>query len=239
MSERGKASMGAPARDTKTPGACVAIAGKPTNRRSETNSQRRETAECKDIKGLRIKKLVLGEATDAETDADAAVAVVRVVVAAVGRTAVRGVVVPRPAAQQPWFISSGSRNQPRLVIVRGEVVTLMPVVLAPLIHIAVHIVQAPAIGREAGHVDGLLAVGALGAASINIIAVVVGQIRRQRGPEMERCGAAGTAGVLPLGLARQAVTLTRALAHAAAELQRIKPAHLLHRTVRSLEIRGI
>ena len=108
-------------------------------------------------------------------------------------------------------------------------------VFAPLPHIAVHVVQAPAIGREAGHVDGLLSIRALGAVSINVSAVVVGQLRRERGPAVKRRGAAGTAGVLPLGLARQAVTLARALAQAAAELQRIKPAHLLHRTVRSLE----
>ena len=71
----------------------------PTNRRSETNSQRKETAECKDIKGLRVKKLVLGEATDAETEA--VEAAVRGDDEAGGRAAVRGVVVPRPAAQQP------------------------------------------------------------------------------------------------------------------------------------------
>ena len=98
--------MGAPGRDTKNAGRLQRHSGtansqQPTanSRRSETNSQRKETAECKDIKGLRVKKLVLGEATDAETDEEAAA--VRVAVVAVGRTADRGVEVPRPAAQQP------------------------------------------------------------------------------------------------------------------------------------------
>ena len=134
---------------------------------------------------------------------------------------------------------SGSRNQPGLVIARGEVVTVMPVVFAPLPHIAVQIMQARAVGREAGHFNGLLAVGVLGAVCIAVITVVVGQLRRQRGPDMERCAAAGTAGVFPLGFAWQAISLALALVQAAAELQRIKPAHPLHRTVRSLELRGI
>ena len=123
-----------------------------------------------------------------------------------------------------------------MVIARGEVVTVMPVVFAPLPHIAVHVMQAPAVGREAGHLGGLLAISALGAVSINVIAVVVGQLRRKRGPEMKRCGAAGAAGVFPLGLARQPVTLARALAQAAAELLGVVPAHPLHRTVSALEI---
>ena len=167
MSERGKASMGAPARDTKTPGACGAMGEQPTNRRSETNSQRKETAECKDIKGLRVKKLVLGEATDAETEVIEAVA--RGIAVAVGRAAAPGEDVPRPAAQQPSFIISSGRNQPGLVIARGEVVTVMPVVLAPLPDIAVQVVQAPAVAREAGHFGGLLSISALGARSINVI----------------------------------------------------------------------
>ncbi len=49
------------------------------------------TAKCKEIKHLRVKELVLGEATDAETDVDDAV--VRAVVA-VSRAAIRGVVAP-------------------------------------------------------------------------------------------------------------------------------------------------
>ena len=118
------------------------------------------------------------------------------------RAAVPGVAAPRPAAQQPWFKVSGGRYVPGLVITRGEVVTVMPMVFAPLPHIAVHIVQAPAIGRKAGHLNSLLAISALGAISINVIAVVVGQLWRQRGPEMELCGAAGAASVFPLGFAR-------------------------------------
>ena len=73
----------------------------PTAPHATADSQSQATAECKDMKDLRVKKLVLGEATDAETDVDDAVA--RVVAAAVGRTAVRGVGVPRPAAQQSSF----------------------------------------------------------------------------------------------------------------------------------------
>ena len=47
------------------------------------------------------KELVLGEATDADTEVVAAA--VREVVEAESRAAVPGVAVPRPAAQQPYI----------------------------------------------------------------------------------------------------------------------------------------
>ena len=58
------------------------------------------TAKCKELKSLRVKKLILGEATNAEPNI--ADAVDRMVEVAAGRAAEPGVVVPRPAAQQPW-----------------------------------------------------------------------------------------------------------------------------------------
>ena len=60
-----------------------------------------------------------------------------------------------------------------MVIARGEVVTVMTMVFAPLQDIAVHVVQAPAISWEAGHLDGLLAISARETVSINVISVVV------------------------------------------------------------------
>ena len=186
------------------------------------------------IELLRIKGRVLGQTDHTEPDvvgdADG------LVVAAVSRAAVAGVADPGAAAQQLLFVSSRTGNKPGLVIARGEVVTVMPVVLAPLPDIAVHVVQAPAIGRQAGHLAGLLAIGALGAVCIYKITVVVGQFRRQRGAKVKRRAAAGTAGVFPLGLAWQPVKLARALAQAAAELLRVVPAHPLHRKVRALEL---
>ena len=74
--------------------------GEPTEK-SAANSR---TAKGKELKSLRVKNQVLGEATDAETEAVVA-AVDRKVVDAGGRTAVRGAVVPRPAAQHTDLIT--------------------------------------------------------------------------------------------------------------------------------------
>jgi hypothetical protein len=120
----------------------------------------------------------------------------------------------------------------------------MRVVFAPLPHIAVHVMETPAIGREAGYLRSLLSINALGAKavgemSVGVIAIIIRQIGGKRFSKPEWRGAAGAAGVFPLGLTRQPVALARALAQTAAELLRIKPAHPLHRTVRSLEIGGI
>ncbi len=98
----------------------------------------------------------------------------------------------------------------------------MPFIQAPFPHIAVHVIQAPGIGRETGYVCGLLPIIALGAISINVIAVVVGQIWRQRGPEIKRRGSASPAGVLPLGFTGQGVTAAGALAKAVAKFHCIK-----------------
>ncbi len=56
---------------------------------------------------------------------------------------------------------------------------------------------------------------------------------------MKRCGSASPACVLPLGFTGQGVILAGALAEAIAKFNRIQPAHLLHRTIVTLEARGI
>ncbi len=57
------------------------------------------TAKCKEVKSLRVKKLILGEATNAEPNT--AAAEVRMEAEAVGRAAAPGAEEPRPTAQQP------------------------------------------------------------------------------------------------------------------------------------------
>ena len=148
---------------------------------------------------------------------------------AVGRTAVPGVVVPGAAAQQPVCILGCHPIQPRAPVFWCPLVAVVPVVEAPLPHIPVHVVKAPGVGREAPHRRCLLAVLALGAVAIDIVGVVVGQVGGDRFAEVEGRGGARPAGVFPLGFARQGVAAARALAQAAAELHRIKPAHSLHR----------
>ena len=70
---------------------------------TEKSAANRRTAKGKELKSLRVKNQVLGEATDAETD-DAAAAV-RVAAAAAGRAAVPGVDEPRPTAQHTDLIT--------------------------------------------------------------------------------------------------------------------------------------
>ncbi len=71
-------------------------------RAKKSRRQRRlaATAKCKDVKSLSVKKLILGEATNAEPNIGVAAAP-RMAVVAAGRAAVPGEVEPRPTAQQP------------------------------------------------------------------------------------------------------------------------------------------
>ena len=56
-----------------------------------------------------------------------------------------------------------------MVIARGAVVIVMSVVFAPLPHITVHVMEAPAIGREAGYLRSLLSINALGAKAVGAV----------------------------------------------------------------------
>ena len=93
------------------------------------------------IKETRCKELVLGEVTDAETDA--AVAEVRVEAVAVGRAAVPGEADPRPAAQQPKWPPT---YNPGSAIRRCPPVRIVPRIQTPFPDIAVHVMQTPGIG---------------------------------------------------------------------------------------------
>ena len=98
-----------------------------------------------------------------------------------------------------------------------------------------HVLQAPGVGGKAAHIGGLPAIRPLGAIAIGGAGVVVGQFRGERFAAVEGGGGARSAGVLPLGLARQAIPLPCAAAQAAAELHRRMPAHPLHGAIRALE----
>ena len=65
---------------------------------SSAQAFRSRVAKCKDLKSLRVKNNVLGEATDAETDVEGAV--VRVGGDAVSRAGIPRTGDPRAAAQQ-------------------------------------------------------------------------------------------------------------------------------------------
>lgn len=63
---------------------------------------------------------------------------------------------------------------PRVTIQRCILVVLMPEILAPLPHIAVHLIQAKGIGRERTNRHSLLPVFALGGAIVGVIAIEAG-----------------------------------------------------------------
>ena len=69
------------------------------SKQTATADNQQPTAKCKELKSQRVKNQVLGEATDAETNAD--VAVVRGEAVAESRAADPGEGAPRAAAQQP------------------------------------------------------------------------------------------------------------------------------------------
>jgi hypothetical protein len=114
----------------KNQGACSAY-----SQRAKGKGQRAK------IKESRCKELVLGEVTDAETDA--AVAEVRVEAVAVGRAAVPGEADPRPAAQQPKWPPT---YNPGSAIRRCPPVRIVPRIQTPFPDIAVHVMQTPGIG---------------------------------------------------------------------------------------------
>jgi hypothetical protein len=101
----------------------------------------RRTAKCKEVKGLRVKNQVLGEATDAETDGVRAEA--RGAVVAVSRAAVPGDAEPRPTAQQPSIhvilISFSFFINPGTSILWCPFVIVMPMISTPFPYIAVHV----------------------------------------------------------------------------------------------------
>ena len=112
----------------KNQGACGANSQRPKGK-----GQRYKESRC--------KELVLGEVTDAETDA--AVAEVRVEAVAVGRAAVPGEADPRPAAQQPKWPPT---YNPGSAIRRCSPVRIVPRIHTPFPDIAVHVMQTPSIG---------------------------------------------------------------------------------------------
>src|SRR6266571_5346494 len=90
------------------------------------------------------------------------------------RTQVARVVQPRAAAQDAAVRIAALF--PRLAGQRRAFVGVVHHVLHPLPHIAVHVVQAPGVGREFAGRCGALAVHALRAAVVGVIAVVVGEL---------------------------------------------------------------
>src|SRR5436190_1489374 len=89
-------------------------------------------------------------------------------------------------------------------------IRLVPV-LAPLPDVAVHVHQAPGVGRETAHGRRLLAVDALLAVAVGVVAVVVGLVGRDGLAEVERGRRPRPAGVFPLGFRRQTEPLARFL----------------------------
>ena len=91
-------------------------------------------SQCKEIKGLSVKKQVLGEATEAETKS--VTAAVRGEPEAVGRTAAPGVSVPRAAAQQ---LRGSFTRYPGATICWGTMIEVVPVIQTPFPYISMHI----------------------------------------------------------------------------------------------------
>jgi hypothetical protein len=143
--------------------------------------------------------LILGEATDAEPHIAELEA--RGGAAAVSRAADPGVAAPRAAAQQPssYIISVVS---PRATICWCSVIVVMPVISAPLPHVAMHVVQPPGIGGEAAGVGGLFAINPFLTLTIGVISIVICQLRADRFAKVERSGGASSASIFPLCLAR-------------------------------------
>src|SRR5262249_7803880 len=117
--------------------------------------------------------------------------------AACGAEAPR-IVAPGAAAKNPATTISGCH---RRAVRRRAIVVVIPAVLHPLPHVAVHVVEAPPVLRETVHSHRLLPVFALGPAA------VVRLPGRDRRAPPERRRRAGTRRILPLRLRQQAIGL--------------------------------
>src|SRR5205823_5933717 len=126
-------------------------------------------------------------------EADGVAAVVAVLAGAGRRAAVVGDVVPRAAADDVLF---GALVHPGAAVGGGALVVGVPAVRRPLPDVAVHVVQAPRV-RLLGADRRVVALG---------VALEPAVVADAGGAAAERVGrgGAGPAGVLPLGLRRQA-----------------------------------
>ena len=164
-----------------------------------------------------LRRTALGEADHTQTDIAEDVA--GLVTGAVGRAAVPGAAAPGAAAQQPpsrfvIFINISPldiRAHPGAAILRCSLIPGVPLIQAPLPHIAMHIPQTPSISWEIfdnrstswqrTHRCGLPPILAIWAITISTITIVLSKLRANRFPKVKRCDTARPAGVFPLGFA--------------------------------------
>ena len=134
-----------------------------------------------------------------KTEVDAVV-VAAVVGAAVSRTAVIWIVVPRTAPQKRTIIIP--IFCPDTAIPRRTVIIIVPGIGAPLPDIAVHIIQSEGIGGKLSHGSRLLSIFSLRFFCVGITGIVVGQFPRNGFPKVEWGGGSSTTSVLPFRLTR-------------------------------------
>src|SRR4051812_11739595 len=126
------------------------------------------------------------------------IAHVRVIEIAGGGTHGGGVVLPRAPFENPL---AAIRRLPGRAVARRAAVGAMPAIRDPLVDPARHVVQPEGVGPEAADFQRLLGVVGLAAA------LAVRETKQELVAPIILRARAGPRGVLPLGLARQAVTL--------------------------------
>src|ERR1019366_10769277 len=105
---------------------------------------------------------------------------------------VRGTHAPRPTAPRPAAEDTHRRAavEPRRTVIRGVPVIVVPMILAPFPHVAVHFMQAPRVWRQ-------------GPDRNRRSATETDLVLRDAGAKAVRGAGARTAGVFPAGLTRQ------------------------------------
>ena len=133
-----------------------------------------------------------------DSETDVAVAVGREAFRAERRTQESREVDPGAAAQ---YAAAAPAGDPCRTVRRGADVSIVPAVLDPLPHVAVHVVQAERVRRERAHRRCLPAVPPAPAATTvcSVFADLVSRVVLRRRPRTRR--------LLPLRLARQPVAL--------------------------------
>ena len=154
-----------------------------------------------------------------------------------GGSAVPRIVVPRPAPNHRTLQIAAPH--PRTPITGCSLIAIVPHVFAPLPHVPTHVEQAELVGAKRPYRRRFPSILPLPPLPIRVVPAVIRLIRRDRLPEVKRCGRSRPAGELLLGLRRQTYVLTRLLRQSAAEVPALLPGNLLNGPIIPLEVRRI
>src|SRR5262249_15110033 len=101
------------------------------------------------------------------------------------------IAICEPRSTAPYALLTVCRTG-RVSLIAALVIVLIVPILAPLKHIAVHVIESPGVRRVTAHLGGASQGRSLDSAAVRIIASEIRLLRGQRISAMERCLRTGT-----------------------------------------------